>query len=216
MHNIQRKRFTESVSRHVATNICHAFDFAKHIRRPLNLYVVINFDMENSSKLPSERFQEIRHKYRDWQNRALKKRYGQAIKPIYAYSFECPVTQAHVNWALHVPEPLQDEFLRKLPVWLTKIQGAARPFDIAVETVDPHTDKSLAKYIIKGIDKHYIEYFHLEEYAEPQGRIYGRRASTSPAIGRKARKIAGFIPKRDRHKWKSEGNYVVPSSAHAS
>jgi hypothetical protein len=82
--------------------------------------------------------------------------------------------------------------------------GDIGPFDISIKDVDPLTDKSLAKYIIKGTDARFVSYLHLGEYAAPQGRVWGRRATASPAIGRTARRRAGFSPKRDRHKWKTQ------------
>lgn len=47
-----------------------------------------------------------------------------------------------------------------------------------------------------------IGYLHLASVAAPQGCIWGRRCGASPAIGRTARRAAGFVPRRDRNKWR--------------
>ena len=91
---------------------------------------------------------------------------------------------------------------KKCERWVRRAQGDIRQFDLLASNVDIQTDKSLAKYVIKGVDQRYIAYFHMQSYAAPQGRIWGRRAGTSPSISRTARNKAGFFPKRDRHKWK--------------
>jgi len=81
--------------------------------------------------------------------------------------------------------------------------------DICVQEVDPNTDKTLAKYVIKGADRHYVDYFHLRSFAEDQGVVEGRRTCVSPSIGRTARKNAGFVPKLHRDAWKKA--YVAPA-----
>ena len=202
MHKIPRRGYTDHISRHSAENICHAFDYAKHIGMPLNRYVVINF-AKKFSKEPSTIFAHIRDKFRDWLSYAYKKAGVQSPPPAYVYTLESPNGHNHVNWAVHVPPLLQDEFPEKIVEWVRKANPEARSFDIKIQDVDPHTDKTLAKYVLKGIDKAYIRYLHLDGVAEPQGRIWGRRATASPSIGRTARKTAGFIPRLHRHEWKN-------------
>lgn len=202
MPKIAPNQSTHHINRHAAENICHAIDFAKHIGYPLNRYVVLNFDEETSETTGTEIFSRVRHKFRDWLNGRMKKRGLQPIAPAYVYSHENPDKNPHVNWMVHVPEFLMEEFLAKLPKWLEKAQGIVRPFDVDVQLVDPHTDKVLAKYILKGTDERYVPYLHLQNYAEPQGQVFGRRATASIAIGRKARRDYGFIPKLHRHEWK--------------
>lgn len=202
MPKIQPSRSTVHINRHQAENICHAFDFAKYIDRPLNTFVVINLDEETANAAGPVIFEKVRHKYRDWLNGRIKRLGLDPQPPVYAYTHENPDDHPHVNWVVHIPPLLQEEFLRKLPRWVEKSQGQVRPFDIQVKGVDPHTDKTLAKYIIKGTDPHYVPYLHLQDYAQPQGRVFGRRATPSIAIGRAARKAAGFVPRLHRHEWK--------------
>ena len=204
MPKIQPARSTVHINRHQAENICHAFDFAKHIGRPLNTYVVINLHEASANAAASVIFERIRHKYRDWLKGRVKRLALDAQPPVYVYAHENPDENPHGNWVVHVPPRLQKEFLLKLRQWVEKAQGGVRPFDIQVKGVDPHTDKTLAKYIIKGTDPHYVPYLHLQDFAQPQGRVFGRRATPSIAIGRAARKSAGFIPRLHRHLWKRQ------------
>lgn len=196
--------YTDHIGRKAAENICHAFDYAKHIGRPLDHYVTINLRSGQDERMATVIFKMIRHKFRDWVVNAMKRHQADLGRPAYVYALEAPDEgHPHAHWVVHVPPILADEFLEKLPKWVIKARGSLGQFDVLVERVDPYTDKSLAKYIIKGTDDRYVGYLHLQEYAAPQGRIWGRRATASPAIGRAARRKAGFVPRRDRHKWKS-------------
>ena len=191
--------YTDFLNRHPAENICHAFDFAAWLGCPLNNYIVVNFASADEDQAGAI-FRTIRHKYRDWLNRRTKQLYGEALSPMYVYTLENPNGMAHCNWVLHVPPELQAEFDKKRVRWIARAHGNARPYDVKSRAVDPDTAKSLCKYIIKGTDSRFVGYLHLENYAAPQGRVWGRRAGTSPAISRAARKDAGFIAKRDRGK----------------
>lgn len=191
--------YTDALNRHPAENICHAFDFAAWLSTPLNNYIVINFDSESES-CSGAIFQAIRHKYRDWLNRRTKQVYGIALPPMYVYTHENPDGHAHCNWVVHVPPALQAEFDKKRVKWIERAHRNVRRYDVKAKPVDPKTAKSLCKYIIKGIDALYVKYLHLEGYAAPQGRVWGRRAGTSPALSRAARAEAGFVAKRDRGK----------------
>lgn len=193
--------YTDVLNRHPAENICHAFDFAKFIGRPLNNYVVINFD-DTAALYGGTTFRKVVHKFRDWFNRRTKQLYGNCLPPAFIYSLENPNGQVHANWVVNVPPELQAEFEKKHRRWVRKAQGDIRRYDVAIFKVDPHTDKSLAKYVIKGIDGNFISYLHMQEYASPQGRIWGRRAGVSPSISRTARNKAGFVAKQHRHQWK--------------
>lgn len=199
MPKMQPSRSTVHINRHQAENVCHAFDYAKHIGQPLNIYVVINLNEAPKDMAAAAIFTKVVHKYRDWLKRRMD---NKALAPAYVYTHENPDGHPHVNWAVHIPTIVRDEFMRKLPRWVERAQGCVRPYDIQVADVDPYTDKTLAKYIIKGTDTQYVPYLHLQDFAQPQGRVFGRRATSSVAIGRAARKVAGFVPKRHRHEWK--------------
>ena len=201
---------TTSIGRHPTTNVMHAFDYAKKVGRPLNWYVVICCDEEGANKTASAICRDVRDRFRAWLLNAAK-RYGcEKCPPTYVQSIEDPTgTHPHANWVVHVPPMLSDEFLKKLPQWLRKAQGGLRPLDICAQQVDPETDKTLAKYVMKGANEMYVEYFYLEKFASPQGIVWGRRTCVSPSIGRTARREAGFIPKYHRDEWKRY--YVAPT-----
>lgn len=198
----RRRRYTEQIGRKAAENICHAFDYATYINRPLNTYVVINLTALPEDTCAAQAFEDIRHKFRDWLNRKHKKADGASEPPRYVYTMEAPNGDNHANWVMHVPERFLPEFRHKLPQWVARVLGSNRPYDIDVQQVAPGTDKTLAKYVIKGTDPYYIGYLHLSAVAAPQGRVFGRRCGASPAIGRTVRKQAGFVAKRDRSKWR--------------
>lgn len=202
MTKIQRRGYTDHLNRRPAENICHAFDYAEAIDRPLNNYVVVNLRGEAADNAASI-FERVRHKFRDWFNRRTRQLYGAALPPIYVYTLECPNGMAHANWVINIPPPLQDEFERKLDRWVEKAQGRVGPFDARLKPVKAGTAKTLAKYLLKGIDPLYVGYLHLDAYAAPQGRIWGRRAGASPAISRAARRAAGFVAKRHRKSWRA-------------
>lgn len=198
---------TDHISRKAAENICHAFDYAKHIGQPLNHYITINLRSRHVEAAPAALFRAIRHKFRVWRVYAVKKSGSPVGAPAYVYSLEAPDPEhPHANWVLHVPVELLKEFCAKLPHWVAKACGEVGPFDVEVQVVDIETDKTLAKYIIKGTDPNYVEYLHLGAVAAPQGRVVGRRVGVSPSISRTARKRAGFVPRRDRHKWRASAS----------
>lgn len=199
MPKMQPKGYTDHLNRKPAENICHGFDYAAFIDRPLNNYVVLNLHGESVDEAATI-FEKVRHKFRDWFNRRTKQLYGHRLPPAYVYTLEQPGQQAHANWVVNIPPRLQKEFAERLERWASKAQRRKGEFDIHLEPVVPGTAKTLAKYVIKGTDEMYVGYLHLQEFAAPQGRIWGRRAGTSPSISRSARKDAGFVAKRDRNK----------------
>lgn len=207
MTKIQGAGYTEHLNRHPAENICHGFDFAAYIGHPLNNYITINFDDESSDHSGAI-FRAIRHKFRDWLNRRTKQLYGAALPPMYVYTHENPNGHAHCNWVVHVPPELQAEFDQKRQRWIERAHKNVRRYDVKAKPVDPATAKTLCKYIIKGIDSRFISYLHLHDYAAPQGRVWGRRAGTSEAIGRAARQAAGFRAKRDRGKQRAANDHA--------
>ena len=197
-----QRGFTYRIGRNAAENICHAFDYAKHVGQPLNRYITINIRGAENERDVTEVFKDIRHRFRDWLNYAMKRAGITVQPPAYVYAIEAPdPDHPHAHWVVHVPPFLAREFAKKLPVWVARAASTDAPYDIDIRTVDPHTDKTLAKYVIKGTDPRFVRYLHLDRVAAPQGRVWGRRATASHAIGRSARERAGFVPRRDRHKW---------------
>lgn len=203
MPKIEFTGYTDHLGRKTGETICHAFDFARFLGYPLNLFITINLGRHDvRSHYATTVFRSIRARYRDWYCRKTTLFGPKRLDPMYVYTVENPNGMTHAHWAVHIPEAFQEEFFRKLPRWVRRSQGEVLPYDIDVSKIDPHTDKVLAKYIVKGLDPAYVPYMHLENYAAPQGRVWGRRGMASAALNRTARKRAGFVAKQDRHKWK--------------
>ncbi len=173
---------SEHVGVKLVQNVFRAFDYAKVTGAPLNVIIFLHLH-ETDAQVASTIFKHIRHKYRDWLIYACKPS-GIRFAPMYVYSFEAP-NNPHVNWALYVPPALLEEFFRKLPGWVTKVQGPLGPFDLDASRIDMDGYKSLANYMMKGCDPAFIDHFHLRDlYREhgPQGEFYGQRAGVSSCL----------------------------------
>jgi hypothetical protein len=176
----------------VTQSIFRAFDYAKAIGAPLNLYVVLNLH-ETASKAVATIFSDVRHRYRDWLNYISRKQWGASATPAYIYALENPSgTHPHANWAIHIPVEFQDDFLKKLPLWLAKAQGHCGTSDCDVQPINQDYAKKLAKYIVKATDPAFIGHFYLAAEACDQGTIYGKRAGVSPSLGHAVRRAAQF------------------------
>jgi|TARA_R110002020_G_C16309517_1_gene773710 hypothetical protein len=193
---------SDHINRKTAETILKAFDFAKYIGKPLNQYAVLRLPDVTLEEAEMS-FRKVRHKCRVWLQRRQTQADMPIDRPLYVYSFENPENGGlHVNWVVHIPEGLQKEFRAKLFTWVKKAQGRAiEESDIHVQDVNPFEDKTLAKYILKGVDPAYIEYLHLQRVAKPQGPIAGRRAGASVAINKAARDRVNFVPRHHRHTW---------------
>lgn len=188
---------TQHISRKSAQNVFRAFDYAHAKGYTLNTQVVINLS-DTTQRAANRTFMQIRHKYCDWLAHKRKKHGNKTDvhKPMWVSTFEDPTgNNPHVNWVLYVPPKLRAEFEKKLLQWVNRVQGL-RKFDVDVTQITPGTHKSVAKYILKGIDPLFVGHFHLEEYYEgPQGEFWGRRASVSPTLNKEPRKVSGFNPR---------------------
>lgn len=160
-------QLSQHINRRVTQSIFHAFDYAAAAGVGFNLYAVINLREDDEASMVRT-FGFIRHKYRDWLAYLRKKGVTIAV-PLYTCTMENPGGQhAHVNWVLHVPAHLVEAFRRKLPQWVERARGMpAGPFDIDVQEIEAGTEKSLAKYIVKGTNPAFIDHFHLQRVAAP-------------------------------------------------
>jgi len=191
------RRHSAAISRAVTQSVFDAFRFAASQQTPLNTYAVINL-REHAGPEATQVFEAIRHKYRDWLTN-LRKKGVTVVKPTYVFAFENPSDIPHVNWVVHIPAGLEEEFARKLPRWVERAQGSIGSFDVNIQPVTLGSTASLAKYILKGTQDTHIDHFHLGNvYDGPQGSIWGKRAGSSPSIGKTARDRAGF--KRREHR----------------
>ncbi len=193
-------RPTAYINRRVTQSIFRAFDYAQAIGAPLNLYVVLNLH-EAGGKGATTIFSDIRHRYRDWLAYISRKQWGEPAKPTYIYTLENPGNvHPHANWAVYIPPEFQDDFRRKLPLWLAKAQGQCGSSDCDVQPINQDYAKKLAKYVVKATDPAFIDHFYLIAEACDQGTIYGKRAGVSPSLGHAVRRAARFRPGR-RNYW---------------
>lgn len=197
-----KARCTNHINRRVTQSIFRAFDFSRSTGRPLNRYIVINLN-ETDAACAATLFERIRHKFRDWLN-YHNRQSGAPVAPAYVYAFENPEGgRPHVNWAIHVPDHLLADFLRKLPRWIERVQGSLTPFTYHEQAIDQAYAKRLAKYLVKGTEPAFLEHFYLRELHEehgPQGEVWGKRAGVSPSLGHVVRRSASFRPQRGRRR----------------
>jgi hypothetical protein len=191
------RRHSTAISRAVTQSVFDAFRFAAFRQTPLNTYVVINL-RHQAGEEATRVFEVIRHKYRDWLA-YLRKKGVAKVAPTYVFAFENPDDLPHVNWVVHIPEGLEREFARKLPRWVERAQGVIGAYDTFIKNVTIGTTSALANYILKGTQETHIDHFHLNGvYEGSQGSVWGKRAGSSPSIGKAARDKARF--NRKHHK----------------
>lgn len=199
---VRLRRHSSAISRAVTQSVFDAFRFAAAKGTPLNTYVVINL-RKQAGEEATYIFEAIRHKYRDWLAH-LRKKGGASVTPTYVFAFENPADLPHVNWVVHIPKGLEAEFDRKLRRWVLKAQGEVGPFDINIQPVTLESTATLAKYILKGTQETHIDHFYLGTvYDGPQGSIWGKRAGSSPSIGKTARDRTGFKRRAHRSAYRS-------------
>lgn len=195
-----RNRETLFIDRKTVQYIFDAFDYAESIGNPFNYFAVIYLH-GNVSKSNATIIEDFHRRYRGWFRRACKK-HGLEIKPTYAWTRENPSGHEHINWCAYIPPPLQAEFEAKLHSWVRKTQGA--PDEVTID-IQPITKsyKSVANYIVKGVDPDFVQHFHLQKLVlkhGSQGKIHGKRAGYSLNVGRSAIKTVAFNAKAYRRR----------------
>lgn len=184
----------------VTQRIFNAFDYAESMGKPLNYYVVIHLN-DFIGKAAYTAIRELFTKYRRWLEH--KRRIGVTnCPPLYVFTQENPNKNPHLNWCLHIPEELKQEFEAKLIVWISKVEGEPDYHKVRLSEIDHTRYKLLAKYILKGTDPEFIDKFYLRGFYDskgPQGPVFGCRAGSSRALGVAAIKRAEFVPTAYRH-----------------
>lgn len=170
--------------------ILRAGRHAWKIERDLNHYVVINFaTIEGDELRPQKLFREIRRKLQSWLYYKRRTRFVDPLTDVRVW--ENAGGLLHVNWAVHIPSWLQDEFLQKLPIWIEAVIGSvAVAGGYAVQ--DIYNLNGLLRYMLKGTQK--PEAFGIRP--SKQGEVWGRRAVASTCLGKTARekdKISGLM-----------------------
>lgn len=194
---------SKCIKRRPAQKIFNAYDFAESIGTPINYYCVIVLH-ENEDQFASDIFAIIRRLYSEWLRRRSN-RDGVKYSPTYIYTIENPKDHIHVNWCLHIPDVLEQEFSIRVREWVELVQGPLTPETVYTKKVRHGIDayKALANYSLKGIDPRHADRFFLADLLSkhgPQGPVFGKRAGHSQAIGKTAQTNARFNPTGYRQK----------------
>ncbi len=180
-------RSSTSIRARQAREILRAGRHAWKIERDLNCYVVINFAVRDGYETEAQKaFRQIRTKCRSW---LYHKRHFRVVDPLTDIrTWENKLAILHVNWALHIPERLREEFEDKLPLWIEKVLGGLDQGMFAVRPV--YNLNGLLRYMLKGVEKAHAHRFDIRPVA--QGEVWGRRAVASTCLGRSAREKDQF------------------------
>ena len=165
----------------------HATRYAKSRGRPLTRLLSLNFSRLN---LPEDQCAPLFRELRDRVSRAWK--YADAIHGglgsfDYVLAHENPGGRRNVHFAVHVPAVFIEWFDDLVRHRLAELVGRPLPPG-TVDFVEIKTPGNMAKYILKGVDRQYVEHFHMENWASDQGIVTGRRFATSRSLGRTARR----------------------------
>lgn len=178
-----------------ATNFFHGVRFAADEQRPLNVGITINWDrLGIADPEAMDKFRDLRRRVR----RRWSYLRGSSAPGLGSFDdagvHENPDGRRNTHWIIRVPQTYQADFRSAVTRFLKKVAdtdavGRALHFQ-KVERAGTY-----AKYLAKGIQPEYAEYFHTE--ATDQGFIEGRgRTFVGRAIGFAARKQAGWKRKR--------------------
>ena len=200
------------IKKRKAQNVFNAFELTEWLGCPYNLVVVIHLE-DTLEKSANTAFREILQKYRVWQNYKSKK-LGLGLSPSYSFAHENPNNNPHVHLVFYIPEELISEFKRKLPVWVEKVQGPIGPKTVKCSRIDHYSYKSIANYMMKGIEPEHVDRFNLRPYVDKkgfQGVVHGQRAGFSrnsgPRTVRRNKTLHGFCPTTQRRERKKRYEY---------
>lgn len=184
-----------------AREILRAGRHAWRIERELNTFVVINFDFPEWDELkPQRQFRAIRTKARSWMYYKRNKRWVDPLTDLRVWENANGIM--HVNWTLHVPAEFQDEFAKKLPMWIEAVFGECPKGCYKLTPV--FNLNGLMRYMLKGTQEAHAHRFGIRH--SPQGDVWGRRAQASACLGRTARdrdKTSGLIVRTSAYEQKT-------------
>jgi hypothetical protein len=192
---IPRANGTAYIGVKPATNLLHGLRYASEQRGPLSLAVTLNWnrlDVPDADALAL--FRQVRQKVRRrWTY--LQKTRHHALAPLDdAGAHENPDGKRNTHWLVRVSQDHEPEFKAAVARALKVVLGRGN-FGKGLHFRRVETIGSFAKYVLKGIEPVYADYFHIR--AVDQGFIEGRgRTFVSRAIGYSARKQAGWVRKR--------------------
>jgi hypothetical protein len=178
-----------------ATNVLHAVRFAASRGRPLSTAVTINWDrLGLADPDATAAFRKLRSKVKaHW-------KYLRVFKGIVLESFddvvshENPEGHRNTHWLIHVPAFFAPQFKKAVARFLAKVVGI-NELGRALHFTAVGGPGGFAKYMLKGVDPSYGDYFCIDPIE--QGFISGRgRTSVSRVLSQAARKRDGWVRKR--------------------
>ncbi|WP_155723798.1 hypothetical protein [Brucella anthropi] len=178
-----------------------ANDLSRHQGKPFNLFVTISFDCKNSKHHYQKVFSLINRAKNVWIRNYNKRNGLPREAPRSACIFENPRSNVHVHWEVYIPTQLIDAFKVKIWKWLKRYQGFVHEDSIDIQHINPHTLKTVADYMIKGIKPDWARFYHISHRVAYQGAIQGQRVKISRNLGRTSLKRSGFNAAEQRNEW---------------
>lgn len=191
------------ISEKSAYYLLRANDLSRHQGKPFNLFVTISFDCKNSKYHYQKVFSLINRAKNVWIRNYNKRNGLPREAPRSACVFENPYSNVHAHWEVYIPTQLIDAFKVKIWRWLKRYQGVVHEDSIDIQIINPHSLKTVANYMIKGIKREWIGFYHLHNRASYQGEIQGQRVKLSRNLGRTALKRSGFNAAKQRNDWET-------------
>lgn len=177
-----------SPSRHIrprqAREVLRAARHSYRTGRTLNWVVTIDFGWPDLGQelQPSRTFRTIRRRVCAWWDYKRKK--GLVEGPICDLAvWEAPSGKHHVNWMMHIPEPLRDEAQVVIASRTRKVMGEHPADTLHQQAI--YNLNGLLPYVVKGTEPGYAEKIGVTP--ADQGAIWFRRAVPSMSLGRAAR-----------------------------
>lgn len=186
---------TWQIGRNQAERVLHAVRYATERGRPLNAHVALNFHrLGIPEDAATQIFRTLRAKFaRSWRYRDCIGSGLGTLDDVHVH--ENPFGKRNVHWALHIPDGRWTWAKDLIERLLQKILQLDDLGD-ALLMEPAHGPGGLAKYLLKGVEPAYAEYFHIRTPSQ-QGFISGRgRTGASRSIGKAARDRAGWKRKR--------------------
>lgn len=190
-------RGTRQIGVRPATNLLHAVRFAAERQQPLNLAVTINWHrLGVPDQEASNAFRQLRSKVRRRWTHLRKTRGVQLGTFDDTGSHENPGGRRNTHWLIRVPDFHMAAFRKDVERFLKKVLGRDHLGE-ALHVQPVRAAGTFAKYLVKGIDPHFADYFHMR--AVDQGFIEGRgRTFVARSLGFASRAKVGW--KRTRQK----------------
>ena len=185
------QRRSHSIRHRPAQNGFRAFDYARARGRSLTHAVTAHIG-HKADRTQSVKVARFLRRYRSWLEYKRQKGVLTDDTPDYMLVVEAPGETTHFHWAVRVPVGLEDEFRHKCRMWADRSFDEIGPSGLMIERIDDTRYKSLAGYMLKGVDSNFIAHFHLGKYENEQGLVYGRRLWVSRSLCPAARKQANY------------------------